>query len=349
MGTAMTAERSRETKRLMRELGLVHASAKSLAWTRRRKGDGFTFHKTDSNRITDPSIVKRLNALAVPPAYRAVRFAANPKAHLQAVGTDDAGRLQYRYHADWESVRESRKATRLGEMAAAMPRIRRAIARDLKAIEPDKTLALAACVELIARTAIRAGGERYEQERGSRGATTLLKSHVKIEGKKVCLFFRGKGGKDVERRATSPRLCGAIAKLVTLPGGRLFQYRNGQDSVHRLRAVDVNTYLQSIAGCVITLKDFRTLLASSMVVGQLAATEPASSEHGRKKQIKEAIALAAGELVNTPTVARKSYVHDSVVEAFESGKLKRLAKNRPVCTNDACRVELLAEIVGETV
>lgn len=342
----MAAPRT-DTARLMKSLGLVHASPGSLAWTRQKRGKSWSFHKADGAAIKDHWTVKRLNGLAVPPAYTDVRYAANAKAHLQAVGIDAAGRLQYRYHPEWDQVREAQKAGRLADMAKALPKIRRALARDLKQDEPTKTLALAACAELIARTAIRAGGERYEQERGSRGATTLLKSNVKIEKGEITLSFRGKGGKDVLRCAKAPTLCKAIGLVKALPGKKLFQYRNGGGLIDRVRAGDVNAYLKEIAGCAISLKDFRTLLASSLVVGHLAWTEPAASQAGRKRQIKEAVAAAATELVNTPTVARKSYVHESVVEAFESGALKRIAKKRPVCKSDACRVELLAEVVAK--
>ena len=53
--------------------------------------------------------------MAVPPAYQEVRYSPDPTSHLQAVGRDAAGRLQYRYHADWEKVREQRKAHRLAQ------------------------------------------------------------------------------------------------------------------------------------------------------------------------------------------------------------------------------------------
>ena len=54
--------------------------------------------------------------MAVPPAYAEVRYSPDPNSHLQAVGRDAAGRLQYRYHADWEKVREHRKAHRLAKL-----------------------------------------------------------------------------------------------------------------------------------------------------------------------------------------------------------------------------------------
>jgi len=225
-------------------------------------------------------------------------------------------------------------------MAACLPKIRRALARDLAGGEPAKALALACCVELVSHTAIRAGGERYESISGSRGATTLLKSNARCVDGAITLSFRGKGGKQIEKGARSPRLCRALAILRKLPGRHLFQYRAADESVCRLRAADVNAYLKEVAGCDITLKDFRTLLASSLVAGRLAAVEPLPSASGRKRQVNAAIASAAEELANTPTVCRKSYVHDSVVEAFESGKLKRLK------ARSARKIDLLVAVVS---
>lgn len=331
--------------RLMRRLGLTEGAREDLKITRRKRGEGWSFHGPSGKQITDEGVIKRLNALAMPPAYTDVRYAKDPSAHLQAVGIDADGRPQYRYHPDWVAVRESAKAKRLAQIAKSLPRIRRALNRDLKTAGAPRTLALAACVDLIARTSIRAGGERYEAERGHRGATTLLKRNIDISRGEIRLAFRGKGGKDITRCATAPKLCGALRRLLKLPGKHLFQFRRDDETVGRLRAADVNDYLKEIAGAAISLKDFRTLQGSSLVAGHLAAEDPSPSATGRKRQIKAAVTLAAEELANTPAIARKSYVHESVVEAFESGKLKRMARKRPALRTDAARAELLADIV----
>lgn len=325
----------------MKAAGLVNLARSALNITRKPSGKHYDFYRADGTKIADAAVIDRLNALAVPPAYEEVRYAANAKGHLQAIGRDAAGRIQYRYHSEWEKVREQRKGKRLSVMAASLPKLKRVLARDLSGDEPVKALALACCVELVSHTAIRAGGERYELISGSRGATTLLKSNAKCVEGRITLSFRGKGGKQVEKGAKSPRLCRALAVLRALPGRYLFQYRAADGSVCRLRAGDVNAYLKDAAGCDITLKDFRTLLASSLVTDKLAALEPSSSKSGRKRQVKEAIADAAEELANTPTVCRKSYVHDSVVEAFESGKLKRLKAKA------AKKIDLLVAVVSK--
>jgi DNA topoisomerase-1 len=329
-----------EIRRLMKTLGLVNTARSALAITRKARGRHYDFFKADGSKITDAATIDRLNKLAVPPAYEDVRYAANARGHLQAIGRDAAGRIQYRYHPDWDGLREQRKAKRLAVMAESLPKLKRALARDLAAEEPTKALALACCVELVSHTAIRAGGERYESISGSRGATTLLKSNAKCIDGAITLSFRGKGGKQVEKGAKSPRLCRALDILRKVPGRYLFQYRAGDGSVCRLRAGDVNAYLKDVSSCDITLKDFRTLLASSLVSAKLAALDPSPSPSGRKRQVKEAIASAAEELANTPTVCRKSYVHDSVVEAFESGKLKRLKAKA------ATKIDLLVAVVS---
>ena len=52
--------------------------------------------------------------------------------------------------------------------------------------EPTRELALAAVIELVARTAIRPGNESYMKLSGTRGATTLLKSNVQLEDDCSC-------------------------------------------------------------------------------------------------------------------------------------------------------------------
>ena len=149
---------------------------------------------------------QRLAALAVPPAYVDVLYAADPSAHIQAIGRDGAGRLQYRYHPDWQRVREMRKARRLARLAEVLPQIRRSIARHLGASEPTRAFTLAAVIDLVARSAIRPGSEQYARLRGTRGAATLLKSNVSVYGETVRLSFRAKGDMDRAAPALTKRI-----------------------------------------------------------------------------------------------------------------------------------------------
>ena len=328
-------------------IGLTLAGVDDLTWTREIAGpkDGaakadsktagagqgsgkgedngivVSYRRADGKAITDVNTITRLNALAIPPAYRDVHVSPDPNSHLQAIGTDEAGRVQYRYHPDWDHVREREKAIRLARLIRALPAIRRRVATDLKTRGTPKEKALAAAVRLIDSAHVRVGNDGYLKSNRTRGATTLLKSHIKAKGKALALRFTGKSGKKIAKRVENSALARALKALARLPGRRAFQYRDDAGHVRRIGASDVNAYLAEIAGAPVTAKDFRTLAASASAVERLAAVEPADTEGRRNRQVSEAVKEVAEDLSNTPAVARKSYVHDAVVEAFESGEL----------------------------
>ena len=341
--TGMSKSQRKFVEGVAHEKGLTIVGPEALTVRRQRCGTGFCFRLASGALLRDPEEIARLKALAVPPAYSDVRYAEDPSAHLQAIGTDAAGRLQYRYHAKWTEVREALKARRLAGLAKALPDIERAVVKALQAEAVDAVFAAAAVVHLVSRTAIRAGGEEYAREHGTRGATTLLKSNVTVSDGLVTLQFKAKGGKPVVKEVRDVRLHAAVQALMALPGRRLFQYRDAEGALHPVRAGDVNAYLCSVAGRRLSLKDFRTLPASSAVLEALAATEPASSERARRSQLRTAVTAVAEQLANTPTVCRKSYVHEAVVTAFEAGALARLRKPARSKTKKA---EVLARIVA---
>jgi DNA topoisomerase I len=327
------------------QLGLKLGEARQLTIRRIRHGKSYSFVRANGSRIRDVRTIRRLHAMAVPPAYEDVRYSPDPSSHLQAVGRDAAGRLQYRYHADWEKVREQRKAHRLAKLVAALPKIRRSVSATLSGEEPTREFALAAVIELIARTAIRPGSESYARLNGTRGAATLLKSNITLEDDTVVLTFKAKGGKAVRKECDAAKLVRAIGILRALPGKRLFQYRD--DTVVRaVNTTQVNVFLRDIAGIKISLKDFRTLMASAVVLESLSRIVPASSARGRKRQVLEAVRAAADELSNTPAICRRSYVHDTIVTAFEDGILERFASTMKGCRSQSKREQLLAQVVA---
>jgi len=172
----------------------------------------------------------------------------------------------------------------------------------------------------------------------------LLKSDLKISGATIALNFTGKGGKDIEKTLECARLAEALRRLAKLPGKRMFQYRNAEGAIVPLRRRDVNAMLQTIAGRTVSMKDFRTLTASGLAIEHLASLEPKPSERGRKRQLLATMREIANELANTPAVCRKSYVHAAVVEAFESGALRRIASRARIHSAPA-REKMLAKIL----
>ena len=334
------------TRTATRRLKLRHVGRDKLTIARRRAEEGYTYHAADGKQITDSVMLKRFASLAVPPAYEEVYFCPDGQAHLQAVGRDAAGRLQYRYHPDWEKVREAGKAGRLAALASVLPKIRRAVAQHLSGAEPTRNFALAATIELVAGSAIRPGSEEYAKKHGTRGATTLLKSNLRVSGDMITLVFRAKGGKDVRKEFSSPRLASAIPVLRTIPGPRLFQFRDENGAIRRVTAREVNLFLREIAGGGVSLKDFRTLCASAAVLDNLARMVPADSPRKRRKQVLEAVKAAAEELANTPAVCRRSYVHETVVTAFEKGVLESFSATLKACRSAARREQFLAQVVA---
>jgi DNA topoisomerase-1 len=316
---------SPQTSRLIRQHGLRRIESQALTIERRRRGRGYVYLRDGKSPIRDAKTLRRLARLAVPPAYEDVLFAEDPSAHLQAIGRDAAGRLQYRYHPDWEAVRERRKARRLLRLIEVLPKVRRTIARHLADASPTRECALAAVIDLIACSAIRPGSESYVREHGTRGATTLLKSNVSVGKDRIVLSFRAKLGKPVRKEIHSPRLAKALRTLRTLPGTRLFQYRDADGAIRQVQRDEVNALLREIAGVAVSLKDFRTLAASELALRKLSTVPPAPSERARKRQVREVMQATADELANTPTICRKSYVPAALLSAFEDGAVARLA------------------------
>ncbi|WP_213775619.1 DNA topoisomerase IB [Bradyrhizobium sp. dw_78] len=343
--TGLDASPTASVETLAHELGLKLGDQNELTIRRIKRGKNYSFVRANGSRVRDARTIRRLHSMAVPPAYREVRYSPDPATHLQAVGVDAAGRLQYRYHADWEKVREQRKAHRLAKLVAALPKIRRNVSMHLSGDEPTREFALSAVIELIARTAIRPGNESYARLNGTRGATTMLKSNVTLEDDSVVLTFKAKGGKAVRKECNAAKLVRAIGILRGVPGRRMFQYRDGSGNVRGVSTTSVNAFLREIAGIKISLKDFRTLMASAVVVESLSRITPAASERGRKRQVLEAIRAAADQLSNTPAICRKSYVHDTIVTAFEDGILERFAATMKGYRSQSKREQLLAQVV----
>jgi DNA topoisomerase-1 len=331
---------------LARELGLKLGDQNELTIRRIKRGKNYSFIRANGSPIRHVGTIKRLNSMAVPPAYAEVRYSPDPTSHLQAVGRDAAGRLQYRYHSDWEKVREQRKAHRLARLVGALPKIRRNVSQHLAGDTPTREFALSAVIELIARTAIRPGNESYARLNGTRGATTLLKSNVTLDADCVVLTFKAKGGKAVRKECDAAKLVRAIGILRGVPGKRMFQYRDEAGNVRIVNTTQVNAFLREIAGIKISLKDFRTLMASAVVLESLSRISPAASARGRRKQVLEAVRAAADELSNTPAICRKSYVHDTIVTAFEEGILERFAATMTGYRSQSKREQLLAQVVA---
>jgi DNA topoisomerase I len=312
---------SQDVKQLCRRYGLTYAETADLGLRRRRCGKGFVYVDGGGRTVRDKLLKARFKQLAIPPAWTEVCIAEDDRAHIQAVGRDAEGRLQYRYHPDWEEARAETKAHRLLRLGSVLPRLRGAVRKALSAPELTRTKVIAAVVRLIDRALLRPGYEEYAQARGSRGASTLLKSDVVIEGDKVVLEFEGKGGKPIKREVRDRSLARVARRLSTLKGRRLFSAPDDSGRPRPVTAREVNAFLTEASGTNVTAKDFRTFRASAEALAFLAEQNGHETEKLKKQAIVQAADKASELLVNTRSVARSSYIHPSVIKAYESGKL----------------------------
>ena len=286
-----------------------------------RAGSGFFYRDRRGKRITDEKALQRIRALAIPPAYEDVRISSDPRGHIQAVGRDEAGRLQYRYHPDWTTVREGHKTERLRRVLEALPKVRETVRSDIARRELCREKALACAVAMMDESHIRVGNDCYARNNGGRGTATLLKADATIGRERVKLCFLGKGGKSLSGELHNRALATALKRIVALKGRRLLQCLRADGKPRPISAAEVNAYLREISGIGLSAKDFRMLGANVIAAELLCTLDPAAMEAPLRRQINSAIKAVAEKLGNTPAVVRKSYVQACVLDAFKTGEL----------------------------
>jgi DNA topoisomerase-1 len=258
----------------------------------------------------------------------------HPDGHIQAVGRDQRGRKQYRYHPRWTAMADDAKYHKMIRFAKALPKIRAQIAKDLALHGLPREKVLAAVLGTLERTLIRVGNEEYAEQNHSYGLTTLKDQHAKINGKKVHFEFRGKSGVKHEVDLDDPKLSEIIRRCRDLPGQELFQYVNESGEVCDVNSTDMNEYLRQISGGDFTTKDFRTWSATVLAACALCDLAPCKTAKEVKKNVVQAIEEVAGRLGNTKAVCRKSYVHPGIVEMYSDGSLLRAWAHRSKPASD---------------
>jgi DNA topoisomerase I len=306
--------------------GLRYVGAMGLGLRRRRAGRGFVYLDATGHRVRHMTTLRRIGALAIPPAWTDVWISASPHGHIQAVGRDARGRKQYRYHSRWRQVRDETKYSRMLAFARALPGIRARVERDLGRPGLARERVLATVVRLLEVTLIRVGNEEYARINGSFGLTTLRSRHVTVHGPEIRFSFRGKGGKPRAVGLRDQRLARIVRRLHELPGQEMFQYVDEDGRRQTIGSGDVNAYLREIAGEEFTAKDFRTWAGTVLAALALAEVREFTTAREAKRNIVRAIERVAVHLGNTPVICRKSYVHPEVLQAYRDGVTIRALK-----------------------
>jgi len=293
---------------------LCYVDDQSPGITRRRRGRYWQYFDSAGKRVTDRDEIDRLNAVGLPPAYRDAWFCPKANGHIQAIGYDDKGRKQYRYHPYFRESQEAAKYERCADFGRALTKLRKRVEADLKKRKLSRETVVAAVVRLLDIGRIRVGNEAYAQSNKSYGATTLRNRHARVRGKTVKMRFKAKSGIERELSITDRRLSRIVRRCQDLPGQHLFQYINGDGDPHPVSSTDVNDYIRDATGEDFTAKHFRTWSASVIAFERICA---AGEEGIGLNAMLEPVAEALG---NTPAISRKSYVHPALIEAVKDRK-----------------------------
>ncbi|UQX03790.1 DNA topoisomerase IB [Streptomyces sp. RerS4] len=300
-------------------------------YSRVRHGRGFRYLDPSGAPVKDPAQKARLRALVIPPAWADVWICPWPGGHIQAMGTDAAGRRQYLYHQRFRERQEAAKHEHVLDVARRLPRLREGIRADLDARGLTRDRVLACTARLLDLGFFRVGGAAYRKDHEAYGLTTLLPEHASCRRGEVCFTYPGKSGQEQTRALVDPAAYTVVRALLRRDGSRsqLFAYRNGH-VWHDVTAADVNEYLRTRSGADITAKDFRTWHATVLAAVALAvsAEAAAGSRAQRAKAESRAVREVSGYLGNTPAVCRASYIHPRLFELFEDGVTIRPALDR---------------------
>ncbi len=315
---------------------LRRTSPDQPGWSRRRAGAGFVYLDESGKRLAGAD-AQRCKDLVIPPAWQDVWITPYANGHLQAVGTDDAGRRQYLYHPDWRTRRDAEKFDRMLEFGRALVRARERVLVDLGAEGMPLERACAASVRLLDLGYFRIGNDAYADEHGSFGLTTLERRHVRRQQDRLVFAFTGKSG--VEHRieiddATVIEAIEVMRRRKTPDDPQLLAYKNGR-SWRSILPDLVNDYVRESTGLEATAKDFRTWHATVLAAAALAETEePGETKASHKRAVSGAMKEVAEFLGNTPALARSAYVDPRVIDAYEDGRTIERATRRKYANPD---------------
>ncbi|MUV12626.1 DNA topoisomerase IB [Noviluteimonas gilva] len=316
------------------EGGLTYVCDADAGIRRKRAGKSFAYLDSRGRNVRDKATLERIRKLAVPPAWTDVWICARPSGHIQATGRDARGRKQYRYHARWSQVRGSEKFDHIVAFGKALPKLRRALRRDLALDGLPREKVAAIVVALLGGTLVRVGNDEYAETNNSFGLTTLRNRHIEfIKGGRARIAFRGKAGKDHEIVLDDARLTRLVRRIQQLPGQQLFQYEDDDGKPQPVDSGTVNDYLREAMGEDFTAKDFRTWGGTMSALRLLADQAVPLKDNGSVNQrvanalCNTVVDRVAKRLGNTPAVCRKSYIDPSVFVAWEDGRLQRACAN----------------------
>jgi DNA topoisomerase I len=333
----------RDYKFTAKVASLQYVSDSSPGILRIKKGSGFSYRLSTGQPVKNKEVLSRIKKLVIPPAWTDVWISERENGHIQATGFDLRHRKQYKYHPQWNEVRNQTKFHRLIEFGKSLPTLRKKVEADLASAALPKDKVLATIVSLMEKTFIRVGNSEYEKLYGSYGLTTLKDGHVKINGGTIDFSFKGKKGIHHVITLKNKRLAKIVKACRDIPGKELFQYVNEEGIRCSVDSGMVNNYIKGATGNEFTAKDFRTWAGSLTILSCFKNLGPGEDEARIKKNVVAAIDEVSLKLGNTRTVCRKYYVHPGIVKLYEEQTLSRYLKDIEAADDAEETIELTSE------
>jgi DNA topoisomerase I len=283
---------------------------------------GFRYQSANGAVVSRPDLA-RIKALRIPPAWTNVAINRSPQGMLQAVGADAAGRWQYLYHEAHIKRRERKKFERLLHFAQALPRMRKTVARDLRAPGLSRERVMASILRILSTCFLRPGSQIYASENGSYGIATLRPKHVRVKGDMIEFNFRGKRRIQQHRELKDRQVAKVVRELLKYPAAEVFKFRNDDGQFVDVKRRHINEHIKQVMGDRFSAKDFRTWAGTLICACALARSRDDLPETpaGRRRRIVQAIKETAEVLGNTPAVCRSAYIYPPVLSSFEKGKV----------------------------
>jgi DNA topoisomerase-1 len=319
--SAYSAQQIADPREAAETAGLRYVSDARPGIRRKKAGSGFMYTRADGTKLSEPDVLKRIKALAIPPAWLEVWICPWADGHIQATGRDAKGRKQYRYHARFREMRESTKYEHVIAFADSLPSIREKVREHMGLRGLPREKVLATVVHLLESTLIRVGNYDYAKQNNSYGLTTLKNRHVAVDGNEVRFRFTGKSGKQWSLRVRDRRIAKIIKACQELPGQELIQHVDEEGNCRDVTSTDVNEYLREITGKDITAKDFRTWAGTVLAAMALNELESFDSAAQAKRNLRAAIEKVSARLGNTQAICRKCYVHPEILNSYMDGNL----------------------------
>lgn len=320
-----------DAEKTAKAINLVYVQDTQPGINRKKVANRFDYI-FDNKKLRDKPTLERIKKLAIPPAWDQVWICPLDNGHLQATGIDAKQRKQYKYHSQWNALRNHTKFYRLHEFGKTIPAIRKHLEQDisLPGLPVEKVLALV--VLLMEQTSIRIGNTAYEKLYGSFGLTTLHDKHVSIKSANIQFVFKGKKGVAHNISILDKRLAKIVRQCRDISGKELFQYYDDTGAHKAIDSGMVNNYLKNMTGHEFTAKDFRTWAGTVHAVSAFCelirggAHNQAASDKELKSTIADVVERVASHLGNTATVSKKYYIHPAILTLYETNKLDSYVK-----------------------